>query len=102
MRKLGLGLLGGLLLLLGGQPASAHDQADHPAQTPPMGWNSWYQYGKAIDEELLREQADAMAVSGMRDAGYEYFIVDGGWRARTRDAAGNMQADPEKFPSGIK
>jgi alpha-galactosidase len=76
--------------------------AEARVAAPPMGWNSWYQYGKAIDEELIRGQADAMVASGMRDAGYEYLIVDGGWRAKTRDAGGDMQADPAKFPSGMK
>jgi len=95
-------LLIGAALALTTQPASAQEDDGHLAETPPMGWNSWYQYGKAIDEDLIREQADAMVASGMRDTGYEYLIVDGGWRARTRDAAGDMQVDPEKFPSGMK
>jgi alpha-galactosidase len=39
------------------------------ALTPPMGWNSWNKFGCKIDEKTVREIADAMVSSGMRDAG---------------------------------
>lgn len=70
--------------------------------TPPLGWNSWNKFGCDIDEELIRETADAMVASGMADAGYEYVNIDDCWMAPERDADGNLQADPERFPSGIK
>jgi alpha-galactosidase len=38
----------------------------------------------------------------MKDAGYQYINVDDCWQAKSRDADGNIQADPEHFPSGIK
>lgn len=72
------------------------------ARTPPMGWNSWAAYELKIDEGLIRSTADAMVASGMKDAGYEYIIVDAGWKAKNRDAVGRLRADPDKFPSGIK
>ena len=72
------------------------------ARTPPMGWNSWATFELNINEGLLRETADAMVNSGMKHAGYEYVIVDAGWKAKTRDADGRLQADPAKFPSGMK
>ena len=72
------------------------------ARTPPMGWNSWATYELKINEGLIRATADAMAGSGMKDAGYEYIIVDAGWKAKNRDAEGRLRADPEKFPSGMK
>ncbi|KQV59540.1 alpha-galactosidase [Pelomonas sp. Root1217] len=50
---------------------------------------------------LIRQQADAMAASGMKDAGYQYIVIDDCWQ-KSRDADGNIQADPERFPSGIK
>ncbi len=71
------------------------------AQTPPMGWNSWNQFGCRVNEQLIREMADAMASSGMKDAGYEYVVIDDCWQIG-RDSAGNIIADPESFPSGIK
>jgi alpha-galactosidase len=71
------------------------------AETPPMGWNSWNAFGKLIDEERIERQADALVESGLKDAGYEYLVVDGGWRAPERDDDGNMQVDREAFPNGI-
>ena len=38
----------------------------------------------------------------MRDAGYQYVVVDDCWFDPKRDAAGNLRANPTKFPSGMK
>ncbi|PSK67764.1 Alpha-galactosidase A [Micromonospora sp. MH33] len=38
----------------------------------------------------------------MRDAGYQYVVVDDCWFNPNRDAAGNLQGDPGRFPSGMK
>lgn len=70
--------------------------------TPPMGWNSWNTFKTKINEQLVIETADAMVSSGMRDAGYNYLVLDDGWMAMERDAKGDLVADPVKFPSGIK
>ena len=81
---------------------SAHGQKfDNLAQTPPMGWNSWNKFGKDVNEELIRQTADAMVSSGMKAAGYEYINIDDTWQGE-RDRQGFIQADPRKFPSGIK
>lgn len=48
------------------------------------------------------EEADAMVASGMKEAGYEYINLDDCWMALERDKNGNLQADPERFPHGIK
>lgn len=69
--------------------------------TPPMGWNSWNKFKCDVSERLIREQADAMVASGMKAAGYTYIVIDDCWQ-KSRDADGNIQADPERFPSGIK
>ena len=71
------------------------------ATTPPMGWNDYNAYGLDVTEALVRETADAMAASGLRDAGYVYVTIDDGWMADTRDAAGNLRPDPARFPHGI-
>jgi alpha-galactosidase len=71
------------------------------APTPPMGWNSWNKFACNVSEQLIRQQADAMAASGMKAAGYQYIVIDDCWQ-KSRDADGNIQADPERFPSGIK
>ena len=71
------------------------------AATPPMGWNSWNKFGCNVSEKLIKEIADAMAASGMADAGYEYIVIDDCWQVE-RDADGNIVPDPERFPSGMK
>jgi alpha-galactosidase len=49
--------------------------------TPPMGWNSWNEFGcKGITQDLYMEMADAMISSGLYDAGYEYINVDDCWQ----------------------
>ncbi|MEV1121562.1 ricin-type beta-trefoil lectin domain protein [Actinosynnema sp. NPDC049800] len=73
-----------------------------PALTPPMGWNSWNSFGCGITEAQVRQAADAMVSSGMRDAGYQYVVVDDCWFDPQRDAQGNLRAHPTKFPSGMK
>ncbi|HKE96609.1 MAG TPA: glycoside hydrolase family 27 protein, partial [Povalibacter sp.] len=50
------------------------------AQTPPMGWNSWNTFACNINEQLIRDTADAMVASGMRDAGYVYVNIDDCWQ----------------------
>lgn len=70
------------------------------AQTPPMGWNSWNTYACNINEATVRAQADAMVSSGLKAAGYRYIVIDDCWHG-ARDAAGNIQPDVKRFPSGI-
>jgi alpha-galactosidase len=71
------------------------------ALTPPMGWNSWNKFACNVSEDLIKGMADTMVTSGMKDAGYQYIVIDDCWQVR-RDAAGNIVADPQRFPSGIK
>jgi len=71
------------------------------AQTPPMGWNSWNKFACDVNEKLIRETADAMVSSGMKDAGYEYIVIDDCWQV-SRDSLGFIVCDPKRFPSGIK
>ncbi|MBN2242537.1 MAG: glycoside hydrolase family 27 protein [Acidobacteria bacterium] len=86
--------------------AVPHLRAEEPAfdglaKTPPMGWNSWNKFACDVSEELIRETADAMVSSGMKDAGYEYVVIDDCWQV-ARDENGNIAPDPERFPSGMK
>jgi alpha-galactosidase len=71
------------------------------AKTPQMGWNSWNKFGCNVSEQLIRETADAMVSSGMRDAGYRYINIDDCWHGE-RDDRGFIQANKERFPSGMK
>ncbi|MFC4875743.1 glycoside hydrolase family 27 protein [Microbulbifer halophilus] len=71
------------------------------ADTPQMGWNSWNHFGCNIDEQIIRDMADAMVESGMKDAGYEYINIDDCWHGE-RDEQGFIQPHAEHFPSGMK
>ena len=79
---------------------SAND--DGLAKTPPMGWNSWNVFGKDINEKVIRETADAMVTSGLRDAGFTYLVIDDLWQGDRDSTTGELHADKIKFPSGIK
>jgi len=95
------------LLFAAAVPAAAHEtlKLDAPkpglAATPPMGWNSWNKFGCNVNEAVVRSQADAMVASGMKEAGYQYIVIDDCWQ-KSRDQDGNIVADAERFPGGIK
>jgi alpha-galactosidase len=72
------------------------------APTPPMGWNSWNTFGTNINENLIKEMAEALISSGMQEAGYTYIVLDDGWETKNRDPNGNIVPDPKKFPGGLK
>jgi alpha-galactosidase len=74
------------------------------ARTPPMGFNTWNNFGHSFDEQLILEIADAMVASGMRGVGYEYVCIDDAWQkypGARDDHPGDLEPDPDKFPSGI-
>jgi alpha-galactosidase len=93
-------ILAVLATLVAASPAAAVDKQPL-APTPPMGWNSWNHFHCDIDENLIRQTADAMVESGMREAGYEYVNIDDCWSLRERGPDGRLVPDPVKFPSGI-
>ena len=73
------------------------------ASTPPMGWNSWNTFQTNISEELVKQTADIIVSSGMKNAGYTYLVLDDGWMAMQRDSiTGDLVPDPKKFPNGMK
>jgi alpha-galactosidase len=84
---------------LSAAPAAALDNGT--ARTPPMGWNSWNKFQCDVSESLIKQVADAIVTSGLRDAGYVYVNVDDCWHG-ARDARGYMQPDAARFPSGMK
>jgi alpha-galactosidase len=73
------------------------------APTPPMGWNSWNWFGKKeINEKNMKECIDAVVAEGLLDAGYNYFVIDGGWRDTKLGSNGELLSNPEKFPHAMK
>ncbi len=70
---------------------------------PPMGWNSWNTFGSNIDENMIKETADAFIEMGLKDAGYEYLVIDDCWAELDRDpVTDKMVPDHVKFPNGMK
>lgn len=67
------------------------------APTPPIGWNSWNHFHLKIDDAIIRAQARAIVTSGMKAAGYEYVVIDGGWEGY-HDAKGVFHPNILKFP----
>ena len=72
------------------------DNSANLSSTPPMGWNSWNHFADKVTDKTIRDTADAMVASGMRDAGYVYVNIDDTWEG-TRDAQGNIHPN-QKFP----
>jgi len=55
---------------------------DTLALTPHMGWNSWYVWENHVTDKIMRDAADAMVASGMKDHGYMYVNIDDCWAVR--------------------
>ncbi len=79
------------------------------ALTPPMGWNSWNCFAWAVTEKNVRDAADAMVKSGLRDHGWTYINIDDFWSTKNgaedptlhglpRDASGKINSNP-RFPN---
>ena len=74
------GIVCGLAVLLLGCAGELSALDNGLAKTPPMGWNSWNKFGCNVSEELIRGAADAMVTTGMKDAGYNYLVIDDCWQ----------------------
>src|SRR5215218_2520744 len=80
-----------VVLCLAAQRADAQ-KFTQLARTPPMGWNSWNKFQCNVSERLIRETADAMNASGMKDAGYQFINIDDCWHG-ARDSLGFIHPD---------
>ncbi len=79
------------------EPPAIHAVASNGlAKTPPMGWNSWNKFQHLVSDKVVREMADVIVSTGMRDAGYVYINIDDTWEG-VRDANGVLQPN-SKFP----
>jgi hypothetical protein len=84
-----------------------------PAQTPPLGWNSYDGYGDSVTEDEMLANAKAIA-EHLKPHGWQYVVVDYRWydpgahdnnpngrkdAQLTMDANGRLQPSPNRFPS---
>lgn len=82
------------------------------ALTPPMGWLHWQRFlcqtdcknypTSCINDQLFMQMADIMVSNGWLKAGYKYLCIDDCWLAPRRDKNNRLQADPDRFPGGMK
>jgi alpha-galactosidase len=70
------------------------------AKTPQMGWNNWNSFGCDVDEELLLSATEKLIQFGLRDAGYQYIVLDDCWSAGRSDN-GTLQPNSTRFPNGM-
>lgn len=66
-----------------------------------MGWASWNHFFCDYNEQTIRDQADALVSTGMRDLGYRYVLIQE-CIAPSQDSQGNLIVDPVRFPHGMK
>ena len=71
------------------------------APTPPMGWASWNHFFCDYNAQTIRDEADALVSTGMRDSGYRYVLIQE-CIAPSRDSHGALVVDPVRFPHGMK
>jgi alpha-galactosidase len=100
-RKLSILMVFVLSVAVGILSAQENPVSKGLALTPPMGWNTWNKFACNVSDELVRGMADAMVKSGMKDAGYQYIVIDDCWQV-SRDANGTIVVDPQRFPNGMK
>jgi alpha-galactosidase len=72
------------------------------APTPPMGWNDWAHYQCNFTAQTIVENAQALVKTGLAARGYNTVTIDDCWMSKDRDAQGNLQADPQRFPQGMR
>jgi hypothetical protein len=65
----------------------------------PMGWNSWNSFANIVNSQIVQQQAKTLASNGMKEAGYEYVVIDEGWWLGERDASGNIVVNPKQWPA---
>ncbi len=70
---------------------------DRIALTPPMGWNSWNCWAKAVDQEKVMSSARALVDSGLINHGWTYVNIDDTWQGKRGGKFHAIQGN-EKFP----
>src|SRR5947199_407686 len=90
------GICGVVVLVL-----SATNGNSQLAKTPPMGFNTWNNFGCNVSQTIIEGIADAMSTNGMKDAGYTFVNVDDCWEG-SRDANGFIGTTSSWTGNGLK
>jgi alpha-galactosidase len=67
------------------------------ADKVPSSWNA---FACAVSEDLLLTTANQIASYGLRDAGYQYVVLDDCW-SDGRNSSGYLKYNSTKFPNGM-
>ncbi len=70
---------------------------DAIALTPPMGWNGWNAWAKALDRGKVLASAEALVAAGLNNYGWTYINIDDTWQGRRGGPLTALQPN-EKFP----
>lgn len=63
--------------------------------------DSWNTFKLNFNQATIEQTADLLVSTGLRDAGYNYLVLDAGWQALSRDSNGRQQANSTRLPDGI-
>ena len=69
---------------------------------PTMGWSSWNTFGLNINEQLIKQQANAMVTRGLLAVGYDHVNIDDGYFGGRDATTGKLKIHPQRFPNGLK
>ncbi|HTV83578.1 MAG TPA: alpha-galactosidase [Acidobacteriaceae bacterium] len=67
-----------------------------------MGWNDWASYQCDHTAQTIFENVQALVRTGLAARGYKIVNIDDCWTQKARDCQGDLQADPQRFPHGMK
>ena len=54
-----------------------------------------------INQSVIESTAELLVSTGLRDAGYNFLVVDDGWQNYSRAADGRRQPNATRFPGSI-
>ena len=71
-------------------------------ELPTMGWSPWNTFALNISDSIIMNQADVMASTPLKDAGYKYINIDDGYFGGRDPKTGQLLIHPQRFPRGLK
>lgn len=71
-------------------------------ELPTMGWSSWNTFALNISDSIIMRQADVMASTPLKDAGYRYINIDDGYFGGRDPKTGQLLIHPVRFPRGLR